>query len=141
MKRARVIVFQFVLNRFSFVSNVTNFFIYSLNRFVLKKTTHKLLGFFNRMPYMQIYPLNASKLDWKENLIDFCVESTAVIIKDSYLYNSNMGIGKYLDRQLSSKNVQSKVWFMHAIHHTFKCFCTCDRAPLLEGPVTWTKVF
>ena len=30
---------------------------------------------------MQVYPLNACKLDWEENLFDFYVESIAFWIK------------------------------------------------------------
>ena len=75
---------------FSFVNNATNFFIHSLNRFVLKKKKKKklayaLLLFFNWMPfyflvYVNVY-LNAGKLDWEENLFDFYVESIAFTIK------------------------------------------------------------
>ena len=57
---------------------------------------------------IQIYPLNACKLDWEENFFNFNVESIAFRIKilinvtsilifsDSHMYNSNMKIGKYL---------------------------------------------
>ena len=55
--------YHFIFSRFFFGSNATNFFIHSLNRFVLKRNTHMLLVFFIRVPYMQIYPLNACKLD------------------------------------------------------------------------------
>ena len=63
---------------FSFVSNATTFFIHSLNRFVLKKSC--LSGFLQSIGYpfrflqMQIYLLNACKLDWEENIFYFCVE-------------------------------------------------------------------
>ena len=33
------------------------------------------------MPCMQIYTLNASELDWQENLFDFYVEAIAFRIK------------------------------------------------------------
>ena len=36
---------------FSVLSNAMNFFIYSLNRFVLKKAAYALLFFFNRVPF------------------------------------------------------------------------------------------
>ena len=39
---------------FFFISNATNFFIHSLNRFVLKKNAYGLLVFFNWVPYMQL---------------------------------------------------------------------------------------
>ena len=39
---------------FPFISNATNFFIYSLNRFVLKKNAYALLVFFNQVSYMQL---------------------------------------------------------------------------------------
>ena len=58
-----------------------NFLIHSLNRFVLKKNIYALLVFFSRVPYMQIYPLNASKLDWEENIFDFCAELIAFRIE------------------------------------------------------------
>ena len=48
------------------VSNEINFFIDYLNRFVLKKKNAYallLLVFFYRVSYMQIYPLNACKLN------------------------------------------------------------------------------
>ena len=36
MNRVRAIIFLFILNRFSFVTNVTNFFIHFLSKFVLE---------------------------------------------------------------------------------------------------------
>ena len=45
---------SFIPGHFSFISNTTNFFIHSLNRFVLKKNAYGLLVFFSRVPYMQL---------------------------------------------------------------------------------------
>ena len=95
---------------FSFVGNTMNFFIHSLNRFVLKKAPYALLSS-SRCPfcylYMQIYI--ACKLDWEENIFDWSVESVAfrikiimhnfsLIINHSCLPDSNMRIGTYLDQ-------------------------------------------
>ena len=46
----------FIPGRFSFISNATNFFIHSLNGFVLKKkkNAYALLVFINLAPYMQL---------------------------------------------------------------------------------------
>ena len=81
LEEVRVIIFSLFLSRFCSVSNAINFFIHSLNRFVLKKTTYALLLFFNWVPYMQTYLLNACKLDGEENLFDFYVESIAFSFK------------------------------------------------------------
>ena len=43
--------FLLICSRFSFVSNATNFFIHSLNRFVLKKGAYLLLVLFNLVPF------------------------------------------------------------------------------------------
>ena len=53
-KKVRVIIFLFVPGNFSFISNATNFFINSLNKFVLEKNAYALLVFFNRVAYMQL---------------------------------------------------------------------------------------
>ena len=45
LKNVRVIIFPFICSRFSFVSNPTNLFILSLNRFVLKKSCLNVAGF------------------------------------------------------------------------------------------------
>ena len=70
---------------FSFAINATNFVIHSSCRFVLKKTTHAFpvssLKYIFCSLYMQMYILNACKLDWDESLFDFCVESLAFRIK------------------------------------------------------------
>ena len=50
----------------------------------LWETLYRLLVFLNWVPYMQIYPLNACKLDWEENLFGFYAESLALIIKTLY---------------------------------------------------------
>ena len=48
------------------------FFIsYLTGLFWKKKNNYALLVFFDRVSYMQIYPLNACKLDWEENIFDF----------------------------------------------------------------------
>ena len=54
-------IFPFILSRFSFGSYVTDFFIHSLNKFVLKNCW-RIVDSLHRVPYMQIYPLNACKL-------------------------------------------------------------------------------
>ena len=54
MKKVGVNIFPFILGCFSFISNATNFFSHSLNRFVLKKNAYELLVFFNQVPYMQL---------------------------------------------------------------------------------------
>ena len=65
LKKVRIITFPFILGHFSFVRDVINFFIHSLNRFALKLTAYMLLVFFNWVPYMQIHQLNACKLSRK----------------------------------------------------------------------------
>ena len=53
----RLTILPFIPDCFSFIINAINFFIYSLNGFVLKKKKKKayaLLVFFNQVPYMQL---------------------------------------------------------------------------------------
>ena len=79
----------------------------------MKKTAYALLALFSRVPYIQIYPLNACKLALEENFFDFYVKSIAfrieilinfnLIINDSRVYNSNMRIGKYLNQTRAIK--------------------------------------
>ena len=84
-KKVRVIVFPLILDRSSFLGKATNFFIDSLNKFVLKKYCQHIAGFFQSgdlfwFLYMQKY-LISCKLDWEENLFYFYVESKAFRIK------------------------------------------------------------
>ena len=58
----------FILSRLFFVSNATNSFIHSLNTFVLKRKLLMRCRFSSivcssRSLYIEIYPLNACKLD------------------------------------------------------------------------------
>ena len=46
LKKVGVTIFSFILGRFSFVSNATNFFIHSLNRFILKRKCLHVAGSF-----------------------------------------------------------------------------------------------
>ena len=46
-----------------------------------KKTACALLDFFGQVSHMQIYPLNACKIDREENLFDIYVESIAFRIR------------------------------------------------------------
>ena len=53
--KVRVTIFPFLHGRFSLISNATDFFIHSLNGFVLKKKKGcALLVFINLVPYMQL---------------------------------------------------------------------------------------
>ena len=61
--------------------------------------------------YIQIYFLNASKLDWDENHFDFFIESIAfkpktfnLTINISHLFNGNMSTDIYLDQILAIWN-------------------------------------
>ena len=45
LKKVRVNMSLFILCHFSFVSNATNFFIHSLNRFILKKKCLRVASF------------------------------------------------------------------------------------------------
>ena len=67
----------------SFASKATNFFIHSLNRFLLKKNCLRVAGFYQSVALYAntVYPLNTCKLDREENLFDFYVESIAFRIK------------------------------------------------------------
>ena len=47
-------MFPFIPGRLSFLSNATNFFIHSLNRFVLKQNAYGLLVVFNWVCYMPL---------------------------------------------------------------------------------------
>ena len=106
-------IFPFILSCFSVVSNAMNFFIHFQTGLFWKKTAYALLVLFSRVPYSQIYLLNACKLALEENLFDFYVKSIAfrieilinfnLIISDSRLYNSNMRIGKYLNQTQAIK--------------------------------------
>ena len=80
-KEIRIIIFSYILSRFSFVSNATNFCVHFLNWFVFEETAYALLVFFNRVPCMQICPLNSCKLDREEDLFDFSLEPIASAIK------------------------------------------------------------
>ena len=51
-KKAGVNIFPFILGHFSFANNATNFFIHSLNKFILKKNSYRLLVFFSQVPYI-----------------------------------------------------------------------------------------
>ena len=66
--RKTVIIFLFILGCFfSFVSNTTNFFIYSLNRFVLKKCLH-VAGFLHLGDlYVNIRHDLRSEYNWQKN--------------------------------------------------------------------------
>ena len=74
-----------VIFSFFFVHNAMNFFIHSLNRFVFEKLftgcrfSSVLCSFLSL--YMQIYLLNACKLNWEEKLFGFYAESIAFRIK------------------------------------------------------------
>ena len=78
-------IFTIIFSRFSFVSNTTNFFIHSLNWFVLtfEKILHTQCWFssFKCPCRSQIYTLDACNLDSEENLFNIDVESIAFIIK------------------------------------------------------------
>ena len=53
--KPREIIFPFILGRFSFISNATNFFIHSLNRFLWKKKNClRVARVLQLVPYMQI---------------------------------------------------------------------------------------
>ena len=89
-----------------------NFFIHSLNRFVFEKLftgcrfSSVLCSFLSL--YMQIYLLNARKLNWEEKLVGFYAESIAftikifmritLIINDSSVCLKVTCIGRYLDQ-------------------------------------------
>ena len=74
-----------VIFSFFFIYNAMNFFIHSLNRFVFEKLftgcwfSSVLCSFLSL--YMQIYLLNACKLNWEEKLFGFYAESIAFRIK------------------------------------------------------------
>ena len=65
--------------------NATNFFIHSLNKFVLKKKKKLFLCCWFSWIWCCIskykHPVNACKLDWKENIFYFYVQSIAFRIK------------------------------------------------------------
>ena len=52
--KTNVFILHLLTFYFSLISNATNFFIHSLNRFILKKNTYALLVFFDWVPYMQL---------------------------------------------------------------------------------------
>ena len=121
-----------------------NFFVHSLNRLVLKKKKKK-----NKL---QIYPLNACKIDWEENLYDFNVESIDfkikilinitnfdLIINDIRLYNSNTRIGAYLDQTQAikcQKRLVKRLIYAYNLLNFCVCVgaCTCNNTPLLRRP-------
>ena len=93
-KNTRVILFLFInfiaVFPFSFVSYATNLLHLFFNQVCFEKKKKKeaahVLMFFSVewllcSLYMQIYPLNACKLDCKEKLFDFYVDSIAFTIK------------------------------------------------------------
>ena len=85
----------------------------------LWETLYKLLVFLNWVPFIQIYPLNACKLDW-ENLFDFYAESMALIINT-------------LNNVTSIFNDSRLYIIQRYIVHYY--LVTWDSMSLLKGPV------
>ena len=141
MKKVWVIILLFVLSRFSFVNNATNFLIHSLNKFVLKKILLTRYCFSSiwchfRSLYMLIYPLTACKLDWKKPLGFLCRinsfqnQNTYLQVNNQQqpLWSSNMRKGTYLDwtqtRYYATFKVRKFESFFYKIHF-------CKKLPLL----------
>ena len=88
---------------------------YEFKQVCFEKSAYTLPVFFNRVPYMQVNPLNTCKLDWEENLFWYLCRINSfqnqntyrytfnLIINDTRLYNSDIRTGTNLDQTQAIK--------------------------------------
>ena len=138
-KKVRVIIFPFILSRFSFVSNATNF-VHSLSRFVLIKAAYMLLVFFKRVPFSFLVYANIP-FKWlytglRKKLFWFLCRINSSQNQNTNEHNFNLiwDEGHILIRQI--------LIYMCDLHlYTSKRICACvgacacDSTPRLKGSV------
>ena len=120
----KLIIFLFICNCFFLISNATNFFSHSLNRFVFKKTAYAFLIFFNLVHCMQIYPLNSCKLDWEENLFNVYIESIVFRIKILNFKDAFSVLRQFLTTESPLKVMKNAFYFTSKARFVLKIFKT-----------------